>query len=478
MAEPHIRSEESNMDTDSSKFSSFHAVLFPFMSKGHIIPLLHLARLLLRRGMTVTLFTTTGNRQFIAKSLTDTSVSIIEISFPQNVPEIPPGVESTDGFPSMALFFPFCKATKLMQAELERKLGALFQVQPVSFMVSDGFLWWTLESASKFGIPRLVFTGMNHFASSVHKAAYEDGILDRDESDDELITLTQFPWIKVTRNDFGPAFRDPNSPSAEVFMDQVKSMSSSHGYIVNSFYELERVLFDHTNSEGSQKIWCVGPLCLAEPEPQMKPFWIDWLDEKLAQGCSVLYVAFGSQAEISPEQLEQIATGLQESKANFLWVLRKKEAESMDTETFEERVKGRGIVVKQWVEQREILKHQSVQGFLSHCGWNSALESICYGVPILAWPMLAEQPLNARMVVEEIKVGLRVDSTRNGMKPGLVKWEGLMEMVKELMEGEMGKQVRERVKEVAEMAKMAMAEHSGSSWKTLNSLIDELCKNK
>ncbi|KAK8717050.1 hypothetical protein V6N13_044331 [Hibiscus sabdariffa] len=469
------------MDTDSSEFSSLHVLLFPFMSKGHIIPLLHLARLLLRRGMAVTLFTTTGNRQFIAKSLADSSVSIIEISYPQNVPEIPPGVESTDGLPSMALFPPFCKATELMQAELERKLEVLVQVQPVSFMVSDGFLWWTLESASKFGIPRLVFMGMNHFASSVSKAAFEDGILDRAESDDELITLTQFPWIRVTRNDFLSTPSDPNSPAAELFMDQVRSMSNSYGFIVNSFYELERVLFDHTNSEGSPKSWCVGPLCLAEPEssePQKKPFWIDWLDEKLAQGCSVLYVAFGSQAEISPQQLEQIATGLQESKANFLWVLKEKESESMDTQGFAERVKGRGIVVKQWVDQRQILKHQSVQGFLSHCGWNSALESICYGVPILAWPMLAEQPLNARMVVEEIKVGLRVDSTRNGMKPGFVKWEGLMKMVKELMEGEMGKQVRKRVKEVAEMAKMAVAEESGSSWKTLNLLIDEVCNKK
>ncbi|KAK8497435.1 hypothetical protein V6N13_052977 [Hibiscus sabdariffa] len=91
--------------------------------------------------------------------------------------------------------------------------------------------------------------------------------------------------------------------------------------------------------------------------------------------------------------------------------------------------------------------------------------------------MLAEQPLNARMVVEEIKVGLRVDSGCNGMKPGFVKWEGLVKMVKELMEGEMGKQVRKRVREVAEMDKMAVAEDSGSSWKTLNLLIHELCNN-
>ncbi|KAH1128743.1 hypothetical protein J1N35_000121 [Gossypium stocksii] len=172
------------MDTNSSKFSAHHVVLFPFMSKGHIIPILNLARLLLRRGMAVTMFTTTGNRPFIAESLADTFVCIIDIPFPQNAPEIPPGVESTDLLPSMSLFFSFCKATKQMQPMVEEKLQGLVQVQPVSFMVSDGFLWWTLESATKFGLPRLVFSGMNQFVSSVSRAVFEDRLLDGAESDE------------------------------------------------------------------------------------------------------------------------------------------------------------------------------------------------------------------------------------------------------------------------------------------------------
>ncbi|KAL2544802.1 UDP-glycosyltransferase 90A1 [Forsythia ovata] len=95
------------------------------------------------------------------------------------------------------------------------------------------------------------------------------------------------------------------------------------------------------------------------------------------------------------------------------------------------------MLVKEWVDQREILEHSSVQGFLSHCGWNSVMESICANVPILAWPMMAEQPLNAKMVVEEIGIGLRVE-TSDGSMNGFVKWEKL---VKELMEGEMGKEL-------------------------------------
>ncbi|GAV72566.1 UDPGT domain-containing protein [Cephalotus follicularis] len=461
----------------NSMDTSHHVVLFPFMSKGHTIPILGLARLLLLRpGITVTVFTTPANSPFISKSLTDTTASIIELPFPQNIPEIPPGVESTDKLPSISFHVPFTRATKLMQADFERALEA---VPRVSFMVSDGFLWWTLDSANKFGFPRFVFYGMCGYANCVFKAVFENRLMIGPKSDDELITVPPFPWIKVTRNDFEPPFNDPEpkGPFFELFMDQIISTENSYGQIVNSFYELEPTYVDHWNSGGEHKKWCVGPLNLAEPpglEPgrHQKPTWIQWLDQKWSQGSSVLYVAFGSQAEISGEQQKEIAKGLEESNVNFLWVIRRKEAEL--GEGYEERVGERGIVVMEWVDQNEILKHQSVKGFLSHCGWNSVLESICAGVPILAWPMMAEQHVNARMVVEELKIGLRVE-TCNGSVRGFVKWQGLEKMVRELMEGEMGKEARKKVKEFAEMAKAAFEEGSGSSRRTLDMLIDEIC---
>ncbi|KAJ4729185.1 Glycosyltransferase [Melia azedarach] len=463
----------------SHHHQSIHVVLFPYMSKGHIIPILHFAQLLLRRpGTNVTLFTTPANRPLVEKSLPNTTACIVDIPFPEFVPEIPAGVESTDKLPSMSLFVPFTRATKLMQPEFERLLEIL---PPVSFMVSDGFLWWTLESATKFGFPRFAFYGMNNYAMAVSRSVGINRLLSGPESDDELITVSEFPWIKVTRKDFNPPFTDPEpkGPLFELTMEQAVSASNSYGMIVNSFYELEPVFVDFWNREAKPKAWCVGPLCLAGPpktesQTHPKPAWIQWLDKKLDQGSSVLYVAFGSQAEISSEQLKEIADGLEESKVNFLWVTRNKESELGDG--FEERVKERGIVVRDWVDQKEILMHKSIQGFLSHCGWNSVLESICAGVPILAWPMLAEQPLNARMIVEEIKVGLRVE-TCDGSVRGFVKWQGLQKTVKELMEGETGMEARKKVKELSEMAKNAMEENEGSSWRSLDMLISEItCK--
>ncbi|XP_028078922.1 uncharacterized protein LOC114280746, partial [Camellia sinensis] len=101
---------------------------------------------------TVTMFTTMANRPFFSASLADTGASIVDLPFPENINGLPAEVESTDELPSMSLFVPFANATKHIQPDLEKALEALSNV---TCLISDGFLSWTLESATKFGIPRL-----------------------------------------------------------------------------------------------------------------------------------------------------------------------------------------------------------------------------------------------------------------------------------------------------------------------------------
>nr|AFJ53028.1 UDP-glycosyltransferase 1 [Linum usitatissimum] len=466
-----------------------HAVIFPFMAKGHVIPLLHFARLLLRRQIHVTVVTTPANRSFVAEFLgghNNSSAAVVTIPFPQGIHrDIPPGVESTDKLPSMSLFPTFAISTKLMQPHFELALASL---RPVDFLVSDGFLGWTLDSANKFGIPRLVFYGISCYASCVCKSVGEGKLLARALSDHDPVTLPEFPWIQVTKQDFEPPFDDPEAKGAyfDFHLSCFISTANSFGLIINGFYELEPLFVDHLNRHALPKAWCVGPFFLAQPnkkgdetdhylvKPYTKPTWIEWLDRNLREGIPVLYVAFGSQSEISSSQLKEIAQGLHDSGVKFLWVTRSHhEPEAVLGGEFEARVKDQGMIVREWVDQREILVHPSVQGFLSHCGWNSMMEAMSAGVPILAWPMLAEQPLNARMVSEEIKVGIRVESCDGSVK-GFVRSEGLSKMVKELMEGEKGKEVRKRAKEYGEMARKAMEEGSGSSWRNLDLLLGEI----
>ncbi|KAG8384809.1 hypothetical protein BUALT_Bualt04G0157000 [Buddleja alternifolia] len=462
----------------SSAMSQPHIVLFPFMSKGHTIPLLHLGRLLLHRNVLITIFTTPANHAFISEFLSGADISIIDLPFPENIPGISPGIESTDKLPTMSLFIPFANGTKLMQPLFEEKLQNIHS--QVSCIISDGFLHWTLQSASRFGIPRLSFYGMGHYASLLSRDAFANGLLSLNESPDEPFTLPSFPWIKLTRNDFNEPFdkRDPSGPYLDFIMEAAISTTNSYGLLVNTFYELEQLFADYYNREFQPKAWNVGPLCLAQPpntelSPRHKPKWIHWLDQQLTKGCPVLYVAFGSQAKLSPTQLHEIALGLEEAKVNFLWLLRDK-VELGDG--FEEKVRERGIIVKEWVDQKEILEHESVKGFLSHCGWNSVLEGICAEVPILAWPMMAEQYLNARMVTEEIKIGLRVNTVDGSVK-GFVSGECLKNAVIELMQSEKVGKLREKVKEVAEAARKAV-EEGGSSWHALTQLISEIQMHK
>ncbi|WZZ79991.1 hypothetical protein YC2023_100563 [Brassica napus] len=402
------------------------------MSKGHMIPMLQLARLLLSHSFTkdisVTVFTTPLNRPFVADSLSDTKATIITLPFPKNVPEIPPGVECTDKLPAISsLYVPFTRATKSMQPDFERELTSL---------------------------PRV-------------------------KSETEAVAVPEFPWIKVRKCDFVEDMFDTKpttDPGFELILDQCASMSQSQGIIFNTFDDLEPVFIDFYKRTRELKPWALGPLCLGknsledEGEEKVKSVWMKWLDEKRDKGCYVLYVAFGSQAEISREQVEEIASGLEESKVNFLWVVKGNEI----GKGFEERVGERGMVVKdEWVDQRKILEHESVRGFLSHCGWNSLMESICAEVPILAFPVAAEQPLNAMLVVEELRVAERVVAASDGA----VRRGEVAEKVKELMEGEKGKELRRNVEVYGKKAKKALEEGVGSSWKNLKNLINEFCNN-
>ncbi|KAH0648274.1 hypothetical protein KY285_033522 [Solanum tuberosum] len=152
-----------------------------------------------------------------------------------------------------------------------------------------------------------------------------------------------------------------------------------------------------------------------------------------------MYVAFGTQADISAEQIQEIAKGLELSNTCFLWVTRQNVIKHLAG--LEDRVKNRALIVKERVDQNEVLNYKSIKGYLSHCGWNSILESICAKVLILALPFVVEQHLNARMVTEEIGVGLRI-MPRNGLVRGFVEAEEVEKMVRELMEGEKGEMVR------------------------------------
>ena len=185
----------------------------------------------------------------------------------------------------------------------------------------------------------------------------------------------------------------------------------------------------------------------------------------------------------SREQLCEIAIGLEKSEQRFLWVVRNPvsdqkhnlalgtqedpDLEFLLPKGFLDRTKEKGLVVKNWVPQAAVLSHDSVGGFVSHCGWNSVLEAVCAGVPMIAWPLYAEQRFNRVVLVEEMKVALWMHESAES---GFVAAIEVEERVRELMESERGERVRNRVRVAKDEAKAATRE-GGSSRVALDKLL-------
>jgi hypothetical protein len=192
-----------------------------------------------------------------------------------------------------------------------------------------------------------------------------------------------------------------------------------------------------------------------------------WLDKQPKQ--SVVFVCFGRKGALSAAQLKEIACGLESSGHRFLWAVPSPPEEQSqfpepDLERllpagFLERTRGRGMVVKSWVPQAEVVRHEAVDAFATHYGWNSALEAIMSGLPMLCWPLYAEQGLNKVFMVGEMKI--RVEMVGLGYDE-FVKAEEMDGKVRLVMETEEGKVLRERLA-LARRKALEAIEEGGSS---------------
>lgn len=225
-------------------------------------------------------------------------------------------------------------------------------------------------------------------------------------------------------------------------------------------------------------IYTIGPVHLLVkqiPENSLKsigsslwkeePECFQWLDSRKPR--SVVYVNFGSITVMTPQQHTEFAWGLANSKQTFLWVIRPDlvlgEKVTL-TQDYVGETKERGLMVR-WCQQEQVLSHPSIGGFLTHSGWNSMMESLSGGVPMICWPFFAEQQTNCSYCCKEWGVGMEIDSN--------VKREDVEKLVRELMEGERGMAMQEKAKEWKRKAEEA-CEIQGSSYLNFDKLLKEV----
>lgn len=477
--------------------SQHHVVVFPHMAQGHTLPLLDLSKAISSFDVKVTIITTPSNAPKIQQSVSaDPNIALHILPFPR-VDGIPEGCENTADLPSLELLPHFLVATRSLREPFEEFLRNACETTGCAplCVISDFFLGWTFEVCNSFDIPRIVFHGMGVLTMSVTKAVFRNAlvvkiIMDGRWPDDLTALNVEIPGlslpfqVRLTDIPILKGLTDPENPWRKVVAEIADTDETSWGILVNSFEGLEGDYVDSLDSfyKHGARAWCVGPGLLWNqanqfnvPKENYKSYpYVEWLDCKLLEGLDVIYVSFGTQCHLSDEQMDVIARGLEMSGKAFIWVVRSTSWVCSDV-GWEERVRNRGLVARSWVHQKAILSHPSVQGFISHCGWNSVLESLCSGVPMLAWPRDYDQPLNAKVVVMAFKAGLMLKE-EGDVREKIVA-ELISERVKELMEGEKGRQAREKAGEIARKAREAV-ENGGSSCRKLHELIECLTRGK
>nr|CAB3470389.1 unnamed protein product [Digitaria exilis] len=354
-------------------------------------------------------------------------------------------------------------------------LGPVLASAGASALVTDLMLASVvLPVARERGVPCYVLytSSAAMLAFCAHFPAHVDANAAAGVVDVDLPGVYRVPKASVPK-----ALYDPEHFFTKQFVANGRGLVHADGILVNTFdaFEPEAItaLREGKVVPEFPPVFAVGPLLRVKFPPAKEPAgYMRWLDAQPAR--SVVYVSFGSRKAISPDQLRELATGLEASGHRFLWVVKATVVDRDDAAElgdllghgFLERVQGRAFVTKGWVEQEEILQHGSVGLFISHCGWNSVTEATAFGVPVLAWPRFGDQRVNAGVVA---RGGLGACEERWSWdgEEGLVSGEEVAGKIKAVMADET---VAKKAAGVRDAAAEATA-NGGTSYRSLAEFV-------
>ncbi|XP_043687195.1 7-deoxyloganetin glucosyltransferase-like [Telopea speciosissima] len=438
-----------------------HVVCMPFPVQGHINPMLKVAKLLHHRGFHISFVNTEFNHKRLLKSRgPDSLKGLPDFQFhtiPDGLPPPDIDIDATQSIPAL------CHSTSttclISFRNLLSKLNSSTpDIPPVTCIVSDGVMSFTLQAAEEIGVPEVLFwtTSACGFLAYMHYPhLMERGLTPLKDvsylSNGFLDTpLDWIPGMNGIRLRDIPTFVRTTNPDDFILgfiKGEVRRSYKASAIILNTFDVLEKDVVDSL-SKMLPCVYTIGPLPLMldqiKDESLMKsigsnlwkeePGCLEWLDSK--EPSSVVYVNFGSITVMTPQQLVEFAWGLANSEHTFLWVIRPDlvagDSAVLSSE-FLSQTKERGMLAN-WCPQEKVLSHPAIGGFLTHSGWNSTLESICCGVPIVCWPFFAEQQTNCRYSCTHWGIGAEIDNN--------VKRDDVERLVRELMEGEKGKEMK------------------------------------
>ncbi|KAG8496155.1 hypothetical protein CXB51_009342 [Gossypium anomalum] len=384
-------------------------VFIPMPRTGHFVSMVQLAKLLLNLhpnlSITVLMMKLNPDAKLAAyvHSLTATRMKFIDLPPPETHED-----ESSSNF-----------VTTLLQTH-----------GPLVKQASTNIVQY---STSVLNSPRFAgFLGFQFYILHLHDEQNVN-IFELKDSDTEF-TIPSY-LNPVSSKLFPTFFLKPGS--LPVVITLTRRLRKANGIMINTFWELESHAISSLSDASALPVYPVGPILNLESETEVHQSSdiMKWLDEQPPS--SVVFLYFGSGGSFNGDQVKEIAFALEQSGHRFLWSLRQPphpskglrasppdydDASKVLPEGFLDRTHGIGKIIG-WAPQVAILGHPATGGFVSHCGWNSTLESIWFGVPIAAWPVYAEQQLNAFELVRELglAVEIKMDYRRDGMDSGELK---------------------------------------------------------
>ncbi|KAK7386180.1 hypothetical protein VNO78_26215 [Psophocarpus tetragonolobus] len=454
-----------------------HIAVIPSAGYSHFAPILQFSKRLveLHPYIHVTCIVP------ILGSLPSSSKAILQTLPPNINPIFLPPLSLKDQPQCDSVVVQIQQAMSQVMPSIHHTLKSITSSTPHVAMVVDSFASQALDFAQEFNMLSYVYFPCSATTLSTH---FYLPTLDEETSCEyrDLPYPIEVPGcVPFHGRDLYTQAQDRTSELYKVSLKRYKRYRSVDGIIMNSFLALETCPIRALKDEGGgyPHVYPIGPIIQTRVDDAKGLEWLTWLDKQ--EVGSVLYVSFGSGGTLSQEQMNELANGLELSLHKFLWVVRAPndadnsaylgEQKGVDPLEFLpcgflERTKEQGVVIPSWAPQVQVLSHSSVGGFLTHCGWNSTLESVIHGVPVITWPLYAEQRMNAILLCEGLKVGVRPKVNENG----LVERGEIAEVIKCLMESEEGGEMRKRMKELEVAARNALKEY-GSSSITLSELV-------
>ncbi|KAL2514352.1 UDP-glycosyltransferase 86A1 [Forsythia ovata] len=464
-----------------------HAIMIAFPYQGHITPFTNLAIKLASSGFIVTFVHTEFVHHMLSQSNHNDSSTRVDFFSDARKSGLDMRYTTiSDGFPmefdrllnleefweSMLRDFP---------VRVDELVGNIIQSDPslVHFLIADTFYSWPARIAKKYNLVNVSFWTETSLVFSI---AYHLELLKENDhfppKDNSEDSINYIPGVQsISTKDlmsYCVEAIDTTTPEYRIVFGAFEEVKKADFILHNTVHELESETLLALDQK--QPTYAIGPINFYDCTKStavadslfLKSDCTEWLNSKPPG--SVLYVSFGSMVQTNKEIIEEIAHGLLISEVNFIWIVRADIVSSNDTDVlpteFKNDIKDKGLIIP-WCNQKEVLSNPAVGGFITHCGWNSILESIWSGVPMICYPVTYDQPTNRKLVVDDWKIGINLC---DGLSVTRVE---VADKIKSLMSGETSYGLRQEITKMRKILRDAF-KIDGSSERYFDQFLKDL----